>query len=190
MRAFIAIDLPKEIKDYLSLLEAKLKQSGADVKWVAPVNIHLTLKFLGEIDEQKTNKITQILEEISFRTPQYHLKLGDIGAFPNIKSPRIIWIGLAAGDNETKEIATNLEEKIEKIGIPKEDKPFASHITIGRIKSNLNREKLTQALTALTTENDKAIYQFLATKLTLFKSTLTPQGPIYEAVKESSLKTA
>lgn len=190
MRAFIAIDLPKEIKDYLSLLEAKLKQSGADVKWVMPVNIHLTLKFLGEIDEQKTNQIIQILEEISFRTPQFHLKISDIGAFPNTKSPRIIWIGLAAGNNETKEIAADLEKRIERIGIPKEDKPFTSHITIGRIKSNLNREKLIQSLTTLITESDKSNYQFLVTKLTLFKSTLTPKGPIYEAVKETSLKTA
>ena len=189
MRAFIAIDLPEEIKDHLSLLETKLKQSGADVKWAAPVNIHLTLKFLGDIDDKRINQIIQILDDISSNTPQFYIKLGGIGTFPNIRSPRIIWIGLAAGNNETKEITADLEERIEKIGIPKEDKPFTSHITIGRVKSNLNREKLIPLLTTLTTENDKSNYQFLATKLTLFKSTLTPKGPIYEAVKESNLRT-
>lgn len=190
MRAFIAIDLPKKIKDYLGLLQAKLKQSGADVKWVAPVNIHLTLKFLGDIDDKKTNQLIQILEDLSLNTPQFYLKLGIIKAFPNIKSPRIIWIGVNTGNNEVTQIAADLEEKMGKKGIPKEDKPFTPHITIGRVKSNLNREKLTQSLTTLTTECDNSNCQFLVTKLILFKSTLTPKGPIYEAVKETSLKTA
>ncbi len=190
MRAFIAIDLPEEIKDYLSLLQAKLKQSSADVKWVAPVNIHLTLKFLGDIDDKKTSQLIQILEDAALDTPQFYLKLGSIEAFPKIKSPRIIWIGVTTGNSEVKQIAANLETRIEKIGIAKEDKPFTSHITIGRIKSNLNREKLTQSLANLSGGDNNAINQFLATKLTLFKSTLTPKGPIYEAVKETSLKTA
>ncbi len=188
MRAFIAIDLPKEIKDYLSLLEAKLKQSEADVKWVAPINIHLTLKFLGDIDEKKISQIIQILEEISLKQTQFILELSSIGAFPNIKSPRIIWIGVTTGNSEVKQIVANLETRIEKIGIAKENKPFTSHVTIGRVKSNLNREKLTQSLTIITTESNNES-QFVVKKLILFKSTLTPKGPIYEAVKETSLKT-
>ncbi len=188
MRAFIAIDLPKEIKNYLNLLEEKLKQSGADVKWVTPINIHLTLKFLGDVDTNKINQITHILDEISLNQAQFPLELGSAGAFPNIKSPRVIWVGINKGDNEVKKIVADLEKEIEKIGIAKEDKPFSSHITIGRVKSNLNREKLTQSLANLTAKADIR-NPFIINKITLFKSSLTPKGPIYEAVKETSLKT-
>lgn len=189
MRSFIAIDLPKEIKDYIALLQQKLKKSDADVKWIAPVNVHLTLKFLGEIEDKEKNQITSILSEISLNHSPFSLNLGSIGTFPNVRHPRVIWVGLNKGDFELKEIVRGLEERIEKIGIPKEDKPFASHITIGRIRTNLNRNKLIQSLTAIEKNSEKENPRFLVTKITLFKSTLTPKGPVYEAVNETTLKT-
>ncbi len=189
MRTFIAIELPKEIKDALARLQEKLKSTGADVKWVEPDNIHLTLKFLGEIDEQKLDKIALILENIAKDKSSFHICISSIGAFPRNSSPRVIWVGIDKGDKETKEIAKQLEEKIQKIGIPKEDRSFSSHITIGRTRSALNLQKLVQELKTL--ENDLGIkgMEFDATKITLFKSTLTPKGPIYEVLKEADLKT-
>ena len=207
MRTFIAIELPKEIKDALASLQKQLITSGADVKWVKPENIHLTLKFLGERDDKKLEKIAAILEEVAKNKNVFAAGISSIGAFPGLSAPRIIWIGIGKGDSETKEIVRELEEKIALIGIPKETKPFSSHITIGRTRSNLNREKLVQAMNDLAgkfgQENlalhkslagQSADYcsglEFLVTKITLFKSTLTPKGPIYEILKEGSLKTA
>ena len=189
MRTFIAIELPKEIKDSLSEVQDKLKTSGADVKWVSPNNIHLTLKFLGEIDDKKLDKIAQILEKITKDESTYPLRLSSIGAFPKINFPRVIWVGIDKGDIETKEIVNALEENIAKIGIPKEDRPFSSHITLGRVKSSLNRQGLVENLNSLTNYTEEEKLEFLVTKITLFKSTLTPKGPIYEALKEASLKT-
>ncbi len=188
MRTFIAIELPKEIKDFLSRLQEELKACGADVKWVAPENIHLTLKFLGEIDEKKLEKITGIIEETAQGKNKFQVCISSLGAFPKIDFPRVIWVGVDTGDKEVKDIAKDLEEKIAKIGIPKEDRPFSSHITIGRTKSSLTREGLVQDL------KDKADLgggklNFSVTKITLFKSTLTPKGPIYEVLKATNLKT-
>jgi 2'-5' RNA ligase len=188
MRTFIAIELPGEIKDALASLIEQLKKTQADVKWVAPGNIHLTLKFLGEIDEESVEKVIQILEESTKDKDRFVIKISSLGCFPNINSVRIIWIGIDKGDNETRKIANELEKNVAKIGIPEENRPFSSHITIGRTRSSLNREKLVGELQNLTNNSGLARLEFTVTKITLFKSTLTPKGPIYEVLKEASLK--
>lgn len=189
MRAFIAIELPREIKDSLAKLQWQLKSSGADVKWVEPSNIHLTMKFLGEIDDKIQDKVGRALEESAKDKTAFNMRLAALGAFPKLKSPRVIWVGIDQGDNEAKAIAKELEQNLEKIGIPKEDRPFSSHITIGRTRSPQNREKLVENLTALADKFGQENLEFKVTGITLFKSTLTPGGPIYQALKETPLKT-
>lgn len=189
MRTFIAIELPKDIKDTLARLQEQLKISGADVKWVKPDNIHLTLKFLGEIDEQKLNKIMAILDDVTKDRSHFYLSLSSIGAFPKINYPRVIWIRIDKGEEQVKELAKVLEERIEKVGIPREDRPFSSHITVGRVRSNLHREQLVGDLVYLQNNPAGGDLGFGVARITLFKSTLTPQGPIYEVLKEASLKT-
>lgn len=189
MRTFIAIELPAEIRDSLARIEERLKATQADVKWVEPKNIHLTLKFLGEIDEKQHERINLILDEVAGESSSYKILVSSIGAFPKLDSPRVIWVGADAGDKETKVLAKELEEKIQKIGIPKEDRPFSSHITIGRTRSTKNRDKLIQELRNLEQEFGGKDLSFPVKKITLCKSTLTPQGPIYEVLKEANLKT-
>ncbi len=188
MRAFIAIDLPVEIKDYLGRIEERLKTSAADVKWVSPANIHLTLKFLGEIDEQKKDSLIRIIESIAKDKDAFSLRLSSAGAFPNIKYPRVVWIGIDKGSVEVLKIAEELEEKIEKIGIPKETREFSSHITIGRVKSGLNRLKLAEGIEEINKELSEKQLELPAGKITLFKSTLSPKGPVYEPLHETSLQ--
>lgn len=188
MRTFIAIELPQEIKDFLSRLQTELKATQADVKWVAPENIHLTLKFLGEIDDKKLTQIIEIIDDTAKGKDKFRICISSLGAFPKIDFPRVIWVGIETGDKEIKEIAGGLEEKIAKTGIPKEDRPFSSHITIGRTRSTLNREKLVGYLKNKSELGGEKL-EFYVTKVTLFKSTLTPKGPLYEALKEASLKT-
>ena len=188
MRAFIAIELPKEIRVRLSRLQEKLKATQADVKWVSPENIHLTLKFLGEIDDKKQEKINLILDDVIKEKCAYKIQISSIGAFPKLNFPRVIWAGVDQGDDETKAIAKGLEEKIQKIGIPKEDRAFSSHITIGRTRSTKNRDKLVQELNNIADISADNL-KFNVTKITLFKSTLTPAGPIYDVLKEANLKT-
>lgn len=191
MRTFIAIELPQKIITALASIQQQLKNTQADVKWVKPENIHLTLKFLGETDEKKIEKIIQVVEDTVKENKIFSIRLSILGAFPKINFPRVIWVGIDKGDQEAKDIALVLEEKLEKIGVPKEKRLFSSHITIGRVRSGLQREKLVKELNIL---QEKGLLEegleFLAKKITLFKSTLTPKGPIYEILKEVSLKAS
>jgi 2'-5' RNA ligase len=189
MRTFIAIELPLEIKETLARLQEQLKKSGADVKWVKPDNIHLTLKFLGEIEDKKLSKLNQILQDTMKDKTGFTMRLSSIGAFPSINSPRVVWMGIDKGDSQIKEIAEDLEQGISKLGIPKEDRPFSSHITIGRLRTAQNRERLVKDLKDLKDLNKlNENLEFPVTKITLLKSTLTPKGPIYEVLKEAILK--
>ncbi|KPK97044.1 MAG: hypothetical protein AMJ95_11240 [Omnitrophica WOR_2 bacterium SM23_72] len=185
MRTFIAIELPEEIKESLARLQDRLKQSQADVKWVKPQNIHLTLKFLGEINEEQLEKITRALEQVCLNRRCFQMCLSTVGAFPKVNFPRVIWVGVEKGASETSEIATDLEEKVSMVEVPKEKRPFSSHITIGRVRSNFNKDKLVNDLKTIGSLEGK---EFAVTKLTLFKSTLTPTGPVYEALKTASLQ--
>jgi 2'-5' RNA ligase len=189
MRTFIAIELPEPIKNSLAKLIDKLKQTGADVKWVAPQNIHLTLKFLGERDDKKVDRISEILDEVARNHRAFPIQINALGAFPNMNSPRVIWVGIDQGDVETKNIFKDLEDLICKVGIPKEDRAFSSHITIGRTKSAKGLAELTQEITSLNDSIGRENLNFTAGSITLFKSTLTPKGPIYEALKIANLTT-
>lgn len=190
MRTFIAIELPQDIKDILGRLQDKLKKCGADVKWVKSDNIHLTLKFLGEIEEEKLNEINRIIEDIAKDKPEFKVALFELGAFPNVNHPKIIWVGIKDANNEIELIAEELEEKLESLGIPKEERKFSAHITIGRIKSQLNLNKLTEALNILRDEFLKEDLGFTVAKITVFKSTLNPSGPLYEHLKEVNLNAS
>ena len=188
MRTFIAIELPQEIKDRLGQLQDKLKKCGADVKWVEPKNIHLTLKFLGERDKKKIAQINEIIEETAKANDSFQARIVSIGAFPKIEFPRVIWLGIDKGNEEIKKIARELEEKIVKVGIPKENRSFSSHISIGRLKSPLNKKELVGELKNLAVNFGMENLEFAVRKITFFKSTLTPTGPIYEPLKEVNLR--
>ncbi|MFH0826478.1 MAG: RNA 2',3'-cyclic phosphodiesterase [Candidatus Omnitrophota bacterium] len=185
MRTFIAIELPQEIRESLAQLQDRLKQSHADVKWVDPQNIHLTLKFLGEIDAEQLDKIIRVLEQVCLGKKTFQMRLSSIGAFPKMHFPRVLWVSVDKGESETKEIAAELEEKVSIFGVPKEKRSFSSHITIGRVRSNLFKDKLVNDLKMIGSLEGK---EFAVTELTLFKSTLTPKGAAYEALKTASLK--
>ena len=181
MRSFIAIELPEEIRTILSGAQDELKQTQADVKWVKPENIHLTLKFLGDIEQDLIKKIHPILNEIAQKSSSFSLYLSNLGAFPKLQYPRVIWIGLT-NDRGVLEIANDLEKQLIKIGLPAESRGFSSHITLGRVRSGINRKALTEKLEFLNRNLSSPRPEFKVLNLTLFKSTLTPQGPIYEAI--------
>lgn len=183
MRLFVAIELSEEIREALAQIEAHLKYSGTDVKWVNKDNIHLTLKFLGEVSEEKAKEISAILDGIAKTTKPFEISLNGIGAFPKIEYPRVIWVGLDRGVAESSRLAGRIDEELSKVGFEKESRPFAAHLTIGRVRSPKNKEKLREKLTncQLLTVNCQLI-----SSLALFQSTLTPKGPIYTKLHESN----
>jgi 2'-5' RNA ligase len=182
MRTFIAIELSEEIKDTLAQAQSHLKYSSADVKWVEKDNIHLTLKFLGEIDENKLANVKAALDEIAKDTKSFEISLKDIGAFPDIDHPRVIWAGLDKGAKESTELAVKIDEALSKLGFDKETRPFAAHLTIGRVRSSKNKEALREKVTGY---RSPVIGPQKISSLTLFQSTLAPKGSIYTKLYEA-----
>jgi 2'-5' RNA ligase len=184
IRAFIALELEKQIQEKLAEYEVVLKKSGADVKWVKPENIHLTLKFLGYISAEQIAEIKKILVGLKSK-PQFPFSLDELGAFPSLGSPRVIWVGIEQGKKESAEIAAQLEAEIEKIGIPRENRPFKAHLTLGRMRSPKGKEFLKSKIEEL--NKNFSPLNMSAQKITLFQSTLTPTGSIYTPLFEIQL---
>ena len=182
MRVFIAIELGKEIKEALSKIQDELKTVQGDVKWVEPQNIHLTLKFLGEIEENKIPKISQTLKAISCQVRPFTITLSELGAFPSHKYPRIIWIGIDEGKDELSKLAELIEDSLVQLKFPKEKRGFSAHFTLGRVKSRKNIESLCQKLSIIQVPKLKQEIK----SIVLFKSTLTSKGPFYEKISEES----
>lgn len=185
MRAFIAIPLTEQVHQELAHLQDKLRKSNADVKWVEPFNIHLTLKFLGEIDEEQVEKIKVSLDEIAKNRHCFDIHLAKVGAFPKISYPRIVWVGIDEGYEECKALAEATEDAMERLGFKKEDRPFSPHLTLGRVRSAKNK---TQLMACLEKEKDfPSQSKVSVSKIILFQSILTPKGPAYTPLKEFPL---
>jgi 2'-5' RNA ligase len=184
MRAFIAIEIPRTIKTELIQVIDRLKSSRADVKWVKPEGIHLTLKFLGNIDQQKIKEVKEILDKVAKMQVCFEIRLEGLGAFPKPVSPRVIWAGVKQGAQNTINLAKNLENQLEKIGFEKEKRPFHPHLTLGRLRSGQNKGKLVQLLKSSKFKSPSVIQ---ATHVSLIQSTLTPGGAIYTPIYQTDL---
>ena len=181
IRSFLAFPISSELKESLGHILHDLQQTRADVKWVGLGNIHLTLKFLGDIEETDLEKISSVLSESCCRFDPITSHLSEIGVFPDLRHPRIVWAGLDDSKKEFQSIVEALEEQLAKLGFAKDDHPFKPHITLGRVKSSANLKNLMQTIQQITFDGKN---QQTFEKIILYKSTLTPQGPIYEVLKE------
>ncbi|MCM8794809.1 MAG: RNA 2',3'-cyclic phosphodiesterase [Candidatus Omnitrophica bacterium] len=184
MRCFIAVEPPEETRKEISRLQAELKQSGADVKWVEPGNIHLTLKFLGEIDEASIASLKEALSS-TLRFSPFTMTLEGIGAFPGTTNPRVIWVGVHQGEKESKELAADVDGICEKLGFPKEERPFSPHLTIGRVRS---RDRMAPLIKRLQVAEFRCAQPVAVDRIVLFQSVLSPKGPCYTPLAEISLR--
>jgi len=171
MRVFVAVDLPKEVKDYLFNLPKKFK--GAKVKWTSKRNLHLTLNFIGEVTEEKAEKIADVLKTI--KAKKFKAKLGKLGFFPDEKSIKIIWIGLEPKDKLQK-LANDVDAELIEFS---SEQRFESHITIGRFKGFKKKEDFYKSIKELEIEP----MEFEVSSFTLYKSILRKEGPKYISIE-------
>ena len=184
MRLFVAVDLSTEIKDKINGLLQKIVKTNADVKWVKPENIHITIKFLGEVEEKKVDIINCKLKETVSFFPVFDVNVRGVGSFPDWKNPRVIWIGIDRGKEELKKLVETTEEIFHKeLGFKKEERDFNAHITIARVRSFDNISKLKEVMDA----SDSEFGRFKVKELILMNSKLTPEGPIYVPISRFSL---
>jgi RNA 2',3'-cyclic 3'-phosphodiesterase len=183
MRTFIAIEIPSEIKSALAALQTELRRAGADVSWTKPENMHLTLNFLGEVDERRIVEVEKacILSAAGFQP--FTLSLNDTGVFPNARQPRTLWAGLSGAVENIVEMHVRLDERLALIGFKPEEKEFHPHLTIGRLKSN----KKTHELLALAEAHPLPALSFAVTEMVLMKSELHPAGSEYTPMARAHL---
>lgn len=190
MRSFIALEMPPEARNFAAGLIKELKPSGADVKWVEPVNLHLTLKFLGEVDPGATADIITALEGALAGRGAPGLSAVGCGAFPKARAPRVVWLGLDGQTEMVAQMARALETALEPLGFEPEKRAFKPHLTLGRVRRPRRGAKspstapLSRALAALATIPGP---WFKADRVVLMKSTLTSSGPIYESLHRVTL---
>ena len=175
LRAFLAIDIDEDLKAKIYKVIKEFKQIDADIKYVDLENLHLTLKFFGDIDTEGIDLLSSKISNVVNDFDSFKIKIKGCGAFPNTKRIKVIWLGLE-DDEIVKKLHDELDKEFVKLGFDK-DKKFSSHLTIGRMKSAKGKNKVKSTIEEF---SDVEIGEMSVDKIILKKSTLTPQGPIYE----------
>ena len=179
IRSFLAIDLPAAIKERLAEQIRYLSPGTSGIKWVDARQIHLTLKFFGSVSQEMVDKISKVTQEVTAEKKPFSLTLKGLGGFPHIRRPRVIWAGLGQDPATLPPLVEELEIGYERIGIPKEGRPFHPHLTLGRNKTNQPNERLFLRLSGWKEEESEP---FQVGELLLFRSELKPGGPVYSKI--------
>lgn len=185
IRTFIGFELPEKIRSFISSIQEDLKSNQLDARWVRPKNIHLTLKFLGNINKADTQKVGAAIFKSAADHAPISLAAKGIGAFPGINRPRVLWIDIRGQIDVLIQLQKSLDDQLEKIGFSRENRPFKGHLTLARVKKQINRTKLINAIKKYGEFEPKS---FITDNIILFKSDLKPTGAVYTKLISVSLK--
>lgn len=183
MRVFIAIKLPDPIKTALAALQAELRQVSAKVSWTRLENLHLTLKFLGEVEAQRIPEVASACAAAALDAPPFAIGLQGTGGFPNLKHPRVLWIGLTGGIVALRTLHRTLDANLQTLGFEKEAHAFNPHLTLGRVKSLENISVATAKLLAYQLPE----LSFPVRELVVMQSQLHAAGAIYTPLARCGL---
>ena len=178
IRSFLAIELDPELVPKILDVQKEFKKTNSNIKYVPSQNMHFTLKFFGNIDLDMVEDISAAVLKVIKNYSSFDLNIKKCGCFPNKNVIKVLWLGLDEG-SPIKDIQKDLDKEFRKLGFKKE-KNFISHLTIGRVKSPKGKKEIRNTIEKL---EDVEIGQMTVSKICLKKSTLTPQGPIYEDIK-------
>jgi 2'-5' RNA ligase len=181
IRSFLAIELPASIQKSIETVQGDLKTSRADVRWVHPARIHLTLKFFGEIEEAAVPGILKAIEGPLGAVEPFSLTARGTGAFPSLRNPRVVWMGMAGEEETLLSLQKGLETELDRIGFSPEGRPFRPHLTLGRVNSDRGRAALAERMERY---RDEVFGTFTVERVVLFKSELRPTGPVYSPLGE------
>ena len=184
MRTFISVELPDEVKKNIAELINELKNTGSGIKWIEAKNLHITLKFLGWVEDRNLDNLIDLTTKAVAGKGSFKARFEELGTFPEGKSPRVVWVGTAEGGGKLCSLAKVLEETLSKAGFRSEEREFKSHISIGRVKEKKGVDKLKEKIKSI---KDAKFGEALVDRIFIMKSALTPKGPIYEKVKEVKL---
>ena len=180
IRAFQAIELPDSLRVGLAQVQEELKRSHADVRWVPVGNIHLTLKFFGNVPDDEIEALAQAAREAAAETAPLQLQATSAGAVPSPNAPRVVWVGLGGDVVPLSRLFYGLEKAFTALGYLPEGRAFNPHLTLGRVKSPANRDRLAKLLAKMPPLDWPP---FDVKELILFQSVLSPQGSKYTPLK-------
>jgi len=189
-RLFIAINLPQDLLTALMTTQRQLQRrlAGHPLRWSRPEGIHLTLKFLGDVDPARIPAIAETLNRAAARHAPFELPVGRLGMFPNARRPNVLWVGVRDEGNRLRRLAADVDKALANLGWQREKRPFSGHLTLARVKKNANnreRQSLGEAVTAL--RGYERLGKIPATTIFLMRSQLRPDGARYTEVAESGL---
>lgn len=180
IRSFVAFDIENDlILRKMTDAQELLTKTGADLKAVEPKNIHVTLRFLGNVTPATVEKIFEAMKAVQF--VPFDVNIHGVGAFPTPRYPRVVWAGITEGSDQLRSIFMQLEPHLQNLGFAPEPRGFSPHLTIARVRSGRNKAELSNWL------GQNVNYDFgvlRAACLRLKRSVLTPRGPIYSTLKE------
>ena len=186
IRAFIAISLPEPVLQAIAKAQETLKGLGLKIRWVRKEGIHLTLKFLGDIEGDDVERIHAAIERATNSFSPFALRGEGIGVFPDLRRPRVVWVGVTEDVEALRALQRDLEYQLNELGFPKENRSFKGHLTVGRVKGRVDRTKLSEALKAL---GEFRTESFTAQSVVLFQSDLRQGGAVYSRLAEVPLKS-
>jgi 2'-5' RNA ligase len=189
IRAFIAAEIPNTIQTAIVAQTSRLRNTLGDnlIRWIPSQNLHLTLKFLGDIAGSHLDFLKQAIAQTAGASPAFDLQLSGFGSFPNLKLPRILWVGLHAPASLLS-LQRSIESAVVKLGYKKEDRAFSPHLTIGRVRQNLSPAELQKIRTALESFQLGNIGTARVNSIHLFKSDLNPNGAEYTKLFSAGLQ--
>lgn len=184
LRCFVAVEIADtKILDNLRALGKALTATGAAVKLVEAQNIHVTLRFLGNMSCSRVEEVGELLDEVEFYP--FDVELKGVGVFPNLRRVNVVWVGIERGDVEFLNVFNQLEGKLKGIGFKSDRRGFSPHITVARVSSGRNRDTLVDVVSDW---SDREFGGFGVDAIQLKKSVLTPRGPIYSTLHEASAR--
>lgn len=188
IRAFIAVEIPRDVKLLLSQIQSDLKAGcRTPVKWVETQNLHLTLKFLGDTDAGKAAAILTAIEEGTGGIRPLRVKTGEPGVFPNARRPQVIWMGLTGDIQILARLQQGIDSALTPLGFKAENRPFRPHLTIGRVRDSASpaeREDLGRLVSHVTVADQV----FTVDAVHLIQSLLTREGPVYTVLGSVTLR--
>ncbi len=178
VRTFVAIDISEEARRSLAKMIAELQGMADGLRWVKPESVHLTLKFLGEVAEERLPQLETALRESARGIAPFTYTLTRTGCFPNCRRPRVLWVGVDNPGKEIFRLQRQIEEQFVKLDFPAEKRPFTAHLTVARVKRPFGMERMLQIFRE---------YQLHAepvevTEVRLMRSQLKPSGAEYSAI--------
>jgi len=189
IRSFIAIELPPELKKELTKVETQLKiNSPPVIKWIEPGSIHITLKFLGETSDAILDDLILAMEESVVGVSPFKLDVRQLGAFPGVDRPQVIWVGVSGEMEKLKQLQKNLEKNTEQLGFKRESRTFSPHLTLGRVRDGARPDDIQRIGKLLNETVFTALHNINVNQINLMKSVLTPNGAIHTFIGSTKLK--